>query len=84
MIAGFIAVRERPARANLSFSTFAVLLFGVGYAFWGLSRVSGVPDALVNPDDVTFIWQGLGLIILGIIMYFISFYLDIRRRCPVK
>lgn len=59
-----------------------MLCMGNGYLAWGFAQTSGVQDVDVTPMQMSWIYSGLTLIGVGLVLFGVWFMLDIRRRMP--
>lgn len=72
--------------AEQKLKAFWVTMLGIGNAYmaWGFAQTSGVPDKDITPLEVDWIMSGLTLIGVGLVLFGVWFFLDLRRRMPVQ
>lgn len=64
--------------------TVVFCAFGVAFFVWGIWNTSGIPDELVEADDMTRIWTGLALVVVSGIMAGIRYFVSLRSEMPRK
>lgn len=63
-------------------AAWTFLVLGIGYFAWGVYNTKGVSDELVNPNDMTRIYTGLGLVVLGTVLFVLGWFTHVRTSMP--
>lgn len=83
LIAALFALGATLAFQDKFLASAAVfMLCGFGYFSWGVYNTMGVADELVNQDDVTRIYTGVGLIVLGTVLFVLGWFTHVRTSMP--
>ncbi|MDQ5982767.1 MAG: hypothetical protein QG549_764 [Patescibacteria group bacterium] len=83
LIAGLFTLGASLAFPDKFYAASAVsALLGAIYFFRGIYNTMGVPDELVGPNDTAWIYTGLGLVVLGAILFGIGWLKNVRTSMP--
>lgn len=76
-LAAALCFKEKVLAASM-----AILVIGCIYFFRGVFSIMGTSDEQVASDDMTWIYTGLGVVVVGVLLFVAAWFLDVRVRNP--